>query len=155
MTTGATIHTVNGLHVKLTTRDGAGGTEMDGYAEGASLGELRSVDVKSGTPEAGVESFDDADRARAKDLKEAAVVLGAATAGLTVVKSGSDGSKGEDTSVGGERFVEAVKEAEALFKEEAEIETATKKELAEKAGTSFNFTEPTKKGGGGCPLRNM
>ena len=158
MTTGATIHTVNGLQVKLTARDGAGGAEMDGmdgYAEGASLGELRSVDVKSGTPEAGVESFDDADRARAKDLKEAAVVLGAATAGLTVVKSGSDGSKGEDTSVGGERFVEAVKEAEALFKEEAEIETATKKELAEKAGTSFNFTEPTKKGGGGCPLRNM
>ena len=43
MTTGATIHTTNGLHLKLKRRPGTGGAEMsgmDGYAVGASLDEL-------------------------------------------------------------------------------------------------------------------
>ena len=104
---------------------------MDGYAAGASLDELESVDVLSGTPEAGVGSFDEADLARAANLKEAAVVLGASTAGASSVKSGTDGAQGEDTSIGGERFEQAVKDAEALFAEEAEIEAQTKKELDE------------------------
>lgn len=45
------------------------------------------------------------------------------------MKSGSDGAKGEDQEVGGERFEAAVKEAEAMFAEEAAIEAATKEEL--------------------------
>jgi beta-ring hydroxylase len=56
MTTGATIHTVSGLHLKLKARPGCGGAEMrlaEGYAVGASLDELDSVDVQAGTPEAG------------------------------------------------------------------------------------------------------
>jgi len=132
MTTGATIHTVSGLHLKLKARPGCGGAEMrlaEGYAVGASLDELDSVDVQAGTPEAGVGSFDEADREKAANLKEAAVVLGASAAGLKSVKSGSDGAKGEDQEVGGERFEAAVKEAEAMFAEEAAIEAATKEEL--------------------------
>ena len=132
MTTGATIHTVSGLHLKLKARPGCGGAEMrneDGYAVGASLDELESVDTLAGTPEAGVGSFDEADLEKAANLKEAAVVLGASAAGLKSVKSGSDGAKGEDREVAGERFEAAVKEAEVMFAEEAAIEAATKDEL--------------------------
>jgi beta-ring hydroxylase len=132
MTTGATIHTVSGLHLKLKARPGCGGAEMraaSGYAVGASLDELDSVDTRAGTPEAGVGSFDEDDLGKAADLKEAAVVLGASAAGLKSVKSGSDGAKGEDREIDGERFEAAVKEAEAMFAEEAAIEAATKEEL--------------------------
>ena len=45
------------------------------------------------------------------------------------MKSGSDGAKGEDREIDGERFEAAVKEAEAMFAEEAAIEAATKEEL--------------------------
>ena len=123
MTTGATIHTVNGLHLKLTRREGAGGAEMTGadtYAVGASLYELDSVDVQAGVPTAGEGSFDEADAEAAKDLKEAAVVAGAKAAGAAAVKSGRGGSKGEDAEVTGERFEEAVKAAEEIIAKEAE-----------------------------------
>ena len=123
MTTGATIHTVNGLHLKLTRREGAGGAEMTGadtYAVGASLDELDSVDVQAGVPTAGEGSFDEADAEAAKDLKEAAVVAGAKAAGAAAVKSGRGGSKGEDAEVTGERFEEAVKAAEEIIAKEAE-----------------------------------
>ena len=57
------------------------------------------------------------------------MVRGASAAGLKSVKSGSDGAKGEDREVAGERFEAAVKEAEVMFAEEAAIEAATKDEL--------------------------
>jgi beta-ring hydroxylase len=135
MTTGATIHTTGGLHVKLKRRDGAGGNEMLGSIDCgdgvkcASLGELSDVNTGDGTPESGAASFDEAERAQARDLKEAAVVLGAKTAGASELKSGSGGAKGEKPSIDGAALEEAVKEAEALYEAEAEREAAMKKEL--------------------------
>ena len=57
MTTGATIyHTTNGLHVKLTRRQGRGGAEMRGvYTEGKqTLSNLEDVDVAGGSIERAV-----------------------------------------------------------------------------------------------------
>ena len=132
MTTGATIHTTNGLHLKLKRRPGTGGAEMsgmDGYAVGASLDELMSVDTLSGTPEAPIGSFDEEELAEARDLKEAAVVMGASTAGAKEVKSGSGGAKGEEAAVGGERFEQAVKEAESLIAKDTAARDAVSQEL--------------------------
>ena len=132
MTTGATIHTTNGLHLKLKRRPGTGGAEMsgmDGYAVGASLDELMSVDTLSGTPEAPIGSFDEEELAEARDLKEAAVVMGASTAGAKEVKSGSGGAKGEEAAVGGERFEQAVKEAESLIAKDNAARDAVSQEL--------------------------
>ena len=132
MTTGATIHTTNGLHLKLKRRPGTGGAEMsgmDGYAVGASLDELLSVDTLSGTPEAPIGSFDEEELAEARDLKEAAVVMGASTAGAKEVKSGSGGAKGEEAAVGGERFEQAVKEAESLIAKDNAARDAVSQEL--------------------------
>ena len=132
MTTGATIHTTNGLHLKLKRRPGTGGAEMsgmDGYAVGASLDELMSVDTLSGTPEAPIGSFDEEELAEARDLKEAAVVMGASTAGAKEVKSGSGGAKGEKAAVGGERFEQAVKEAESLIAKDNAARDAVSQEL--------------------------
>ena len=56
----------------------------------------------------------------ARDVKEAAVVVGAKTVGATEVRSGSGGAKGETPAIDGERFDQAVAEAEdILAKEEA------------------------------------
>lgn len=120
MTTGATIHTTGGLHVKLTRRAGMGGDEM-GYDETTrSLDELEDVNTRGGTPEAAVGSFDERELEEARDVKEAAVVVGAKTAGATEVRSGSGGAKGETPAIDGERFDQAVAEAEdILAKEEA------------------------------------
>ena len=53
MTTGATIHTTNGLHVKLKRRPGTGGDEMSGsYVYGAPLSSLDDVDTISGSIDA-------------------------------------------------------------------------------------------------------
>jgi len=53
MTTGATIHTTNGLHVKLKRRPGTGGEEMSGsYVYGAPLSSLDDVDTISGSIDA-------------------------------------------------------------------------------------------------------
>lgn len=53
MTTGATIHTTNGLHVKLKRRPGTGGDEMSGsYVYGAPLSSLVDVDTISGSIDA-------------------------------------------------------------------------------------------------------
>jgi beta-ring hydroxylase len=65
MTTGATIHTTNGLHVKLKRREGRGGPEMRGaYTEGKQkLSNLADVDVVGGSidaPSASADEFDDA-----------------------------------------------------------------------------------------------
>jgi beta-ring hydroxylase len=65
MTTGATIHTTNGLHVKLKRREGRGGPEIRGaYTEGKQkLSNLADVDVVGGSidaPSASADEFDDA-----------------------------------------------------------------------------------------------
>ena len=64
MTTGATIHTVGGLHLKLKRRPGTGGAEMCDYSSsecgdaGASLDQLSELGAFEGTPEAPNASFD-------------------------------------------------------------------------------------------------
>jgi len=64
MTTGATIHTTNGLHVKLKRRDGRGGREMDGtYVTGMALSNLEDVDVVRGSIDAPTASADEFDAA--------------------------------------------------------------------------------------------
>jgi len=135
MTTGATIHTVGGLHLKLTRRAGMGGEEMCDHVAGAagdclmgaSLDQLSELGAFEGTPEAPVASFDEAELASAADLKEAAVVLGAKAVGATSVMSGSGGAKGEEASIDGERFDQAVKQAEELFQKNMEAEEEAKK----------------------------
>jgi beta-ring hydroxylase len=120
MTTGATIHTTGGLHVKLKRRAGANGAEMGFDETVSSLDELEDVNTRGGTPEAASAAFDEKELQEAKDVKEAAVVVGAATVGASGVKSGSGGAKGESPSIEGERFDQAVAEAEdILAKEEA------------------------------------
>jgi beta-ring hydroxylase len=71
--------------------------------------------------------LDENELEEAKDLKEAAVVLGASTAGAKAVKSGSGGSKGEKPSIEGELLEAAVKEAEGMFAKEFEAEKEAKK----------------------------
>ena len=64
MTTGATMHTTNGLHVKLKRRDGRGGREMDGtYVTGMALSNLEDVDVVRGSIDAPTASADEFDAA--------------------------------------------------------------------------------------------
>jgi len=72
MTTGATIHTTNGLHVKLKRRDGKGGDEMSGtYTKGAMLSNLEDVDVVRGSIDAPSASSDeDFDDRYAEDVDE-------------------------------------------------------------------------------------
>ena len=81
------------------------------------------------TPEAPIGSFDEEELAEARDLKEAAVVMGASTAGAKEVKSGSGGAKGEEAAVGGERFEQAVKEAESLIAKDNAARDAVSQEL--------------------------
>jgi beta-ring hydroxylase len=60
MTTGATIHTTGGLHLKLKRRAGMGGEEMapcDLACDGAPLDALEDVDISSGTPESSYASM--------------------------------------------------------------------------------------------------
>ena len=133
MTTGATIHTTGGLHIKLKRRAGMGGREMDpcvddsDICDGASLSELADVDVLSGLPDSSFSSMDEGERELAKNIKEAAVVLGAKTVGAKEVKSGSGGAKGELPSIDGELFEEAVREAEGMLAKEAEEAEEAKK----------------------------
>ena len=108
------------LHVKLKRRAGANGAEMGFDETVSSLDELEDVNTRGGTPEAASAAFDEKELQEAKDVKEAAVVVGAATVGASGVKSGSGGAKGESPSIEGERFDQAVAEAEdILAKEEA------------------------------------
>jgi len=102
MTTGATIHTTGGLHLKLKRRDGCGGTEMSGsYFEGAdamaSLDELSDVQVVDGTAFAPEASMDDDELEAA--LKEEAGKL----------KVGSS--------------MEQIEQAEAIIEKEREAES--------------------------------
>ena len=132
MTTGATIHTTGGLRLKLKRRVGMGGSEMapcdsDNVCVGASLDELSDVDILGGLPDASFSSMDEEELEQAKDLKEAAVVLGASSAGAKSVKSGSGGAKGEQPSIEGELLEAAVKEAEGIFAKNAELEKEAKK----------------------------
>ena len=69
MTTGATIHTVGGLHVKLTRRPGTGGDEMlfdgaagHGQTPGQSLDQLIDVDMNSGSPDVGTSESESRER---------------------------------------------------------------------------------------------
>ena len=73
MTTGATIHTTNGLHVKLKRREGRGGVEMRGdYVKGKSLTDLDDVDVVRGSIDAPTASADEYDSAIKEEIPDAA-----------------------------------------------------------------------------------
>ncbi|OUS46351.1 putative cytochrome P450 [Ostreococcus tauri] len=68
MTTGATIHTTNGLHVRLKRREGRGGAEMSGAVRGKALTELDDVDVVRGSIDAPTASADEVDVLIAEDI---------------------------------------------------------------------------------------
>jgi beta-ring hydroxylase len=87
MTTGATIHTTTGLHVKLKRRDRNGGAEMTGEYSNTiseksmpvykSLDELEDIDVASGEVYAGVPPSDIATQ-KGDKLEEASASIAAA-----------------------------------------------------------------------------